>query len=83
MEKLGSTTHPMLLAMLTTSDPGSLKEVVGGTEKDKWMSAMECDMDLFTNKRVMNLIPLPSDKKTIGCCWCYRTKPLTDNTLKG
>ncbi|MCO5556392.1 hypothetical protein L7F22_009940 [Adiantum nelumboides] len=50
-------------------EPTCFEEVV---ENDKWREAMNEKMDALYGNEMWELVPLPKDKKLIGCRWVYK-----------
>lgn len=69
-------TTPLLCALLATRDPQSFKEAVASQHKDKWLTAMQKEIDSLIEKHMFDLVPLPKNKKAIGCRWTYKSKYL-------
>ncbi|UYV77415.1 hypothetical protein LAZ67_15000946 [Cordylochernes scorpioides] len=43
-------------------------------EREKWLQAMNEELNSFEKNNVWELTPLPKDKKIIGCKWTYKQK---------
>ncbi|UYV81023.1 hypothetical protein LAZ67_19002546 [Cordylochernes scorpioides] len=43
-------------------------------ERDKWLQAMNEELNSLEKNNVWELTPLPKDKKIIGCKWTYKQK---------
>ncbi|UYV68712.1 hypothetical protein LAZ67_6000522 [Cordylochernes scorpioides] len=44
------------------------------TEREKWLQAMNEELNSLEKNNVWELTPLPKDKKIIGCKWTYKQK---------
>src|ERR1044072_582813 len=63
-------------ALLTSSgDPSTFREALNSPEKDRWMGAMQEEMESLKKNETWDLVPLPKGKKAIGCKWVYKKKP--------
>ena len=58
----------------TSGDPKSWKEAMTSTDKDKWVVAMEKEMESLHANEVWDLVELPKDRKAVGSKWVYKTK---------
>ena len=54
--------------------PNTYKEAVYSSENVKWKKAMDEEMTSLHHNQIWKLIPLPKDKKAIGCKWVYAKK---------
>lgn len=43
---------------------------------------MKAELDALIHNKTWSLVPLPSDKTTIGCKWVYKVKYLSDGTVE-
>ena len=50
----------------TSADPKSWKEAMASTDKEKWVVAMEKEMESLHANEVWNLVELPKDRKAVG-----------------
>ena len=55
-------------------EPSTYKEAVRSPEKDKWLRAMQEEIDSLYKNRTWVLVLRPLNQKTIGCKWVYKKK---------
>ncbi|KAE8693888.1 putative pentatricopeptide repeat-containing protein [Hibiscus syriacus] len=60
---------------VSSDDPVTFHDAVTSQENDKWMAAIVEEMESLNHNRTWELVPLPEDKKPIGCKWVYKKKP--------
>ncbi|CAL8993086.1 unnamed protein product, partial [Prunus brigantina] len=58
----------------TTEDPLSYKQAIQSDNCDKWIEAMESELQSMRKNGVWKLVDLPQGCKPIGCKWVYKTK---------
>ena len=58
----------------TSGDPKSWKEAMTSTDKEKWVVAMEKEMESLHANEVWDLVELSKDRKAVGSKWVYKTK---------
>lgn len=49
--------------------PNTYDEAMRRSDRDSWLAAMKREMNLMSEMNVYELVPLPSDRKSIGCRW--------------
>ena len=62
------------LPVIDDDVPNTYKEAVYSSENVKWKKAMDEEMTSLHQNQTWKLIPLPKDKKAIGCKWVYAKK---------
>lgn len=55
-------------------EPRSYKEVLKSNQKQKWIKAMNEEMDSLNKNQTWDLVPRPKSQKVIGCRWIYKKK---------
>ena len=50
-------------------------------DRSKWMTAMECEIESIMKHNTWKLVPLPKDKKAIGCRWLFKIKRNADGSI--
>ncbi|CAL9011160.1 unnamed protein product [Prunus brigantina] len=58
----------------TTEDPVSFKQAMQSEKCEKWLEAMESELQSMSKNGVWKLVALPQGCKPIGCKWVYKTK---------
>ncbi|CAL8999519.1 unnamed protein product [Prunus brigantina] len=58
----------------TTEDPVSFKHAMQSEKCEKWLEAMESELQSMSKNGVWKLVALPQGCKPIGCKWVYKTK---------
>lgn len=55
-------------------DPKHYKEAMNSPHSDKWMKAMEDELDAIERNNTWKVVNLPQGRRAIGCKWVYKTK---------
>ena len=63
-------------------DPLSYKHDMDDPDKDKWLTAMEQEMEFMYSNSVWELIDLPESVRPIGCKWIYKKKRGVDGKVE-
>ncbi|KAK9140604.1 hypothetical protein Scep_010285 [Stephania cephalantha] len=63
------------------NEPTTYYEVVSSPEANKWLSAMNSEMQSMYDNQVWNLVDLPKGGKTIGCKWVFKKKTDMDGNV--
>ena len=66
-------------------EPSNYREAMSGSESDKWLDAMNMEIQSMKDNQVWDLIDPPPNCKTIGCKWVFKKKTDMDgnvNTFK-
>ncbi|KAL0416444.1 UNVERIFIED_CONTAM: Retrovirus-related Pol polyprotein from transposon TNT 1-94 [Sesamum latifolium] len=56
------------------NDPKMYGEAMSGIDSDKWLEAMNSEMDSMGSNQVWTLVDLPKGARPIGCKWVYKHK---------
>ncbi|CAH9079365.1 unnamed protein product, partial [Cuscuta epithymum] len=60
-------------------EPRSFKEAM---TDNGWRSAMQNEIQALENNHTWDMVPLPHDKKALGCKWVYKIKYKSDGTIE-
>ena len=63
-------------------DPLSYKHAMDDPDKDKWLTAMEQEMESMYSNYVWELVDLPESVRPIGCKWIYKKKRGVDGKVE-
>ena len=63
-------------------EPSSYKEAMRSPEKDKWLKAMQEEIDSLYKNQTWILVLRPKNQKTIGCKWIFKKKIEAFNSNK-
>ena len=55
--------------------PTRVEEALGDP---KWTQAIKDEMEALMKNKTLNLVPLPEEKKTVGCKWVFSIKHKAD-----
>ena len=66
--------HNLTLLSTEQQDPSSVYEAKSSPDKDKWMKAMEKELESLQSNEVWRLVEPPSDRKIIGSKWVFKRK---------
>jgi histone deacetylase 1/2 len=64
--------------LLTYTEPTSVKQAF---QVPEWKEAMQAEYDALLANNTWSLVPLPSNRSSIGCKWAFRVKQNSDGTL--
>jgi histone deacetylase 1/2 len=65
-------------AFLTTAEPTTVKNALADPQ---WSQAMHIEFKALTDNNTWSLVPLPPNKRAIGCKWIFRIKENPDGTV--
>ncbi|CAH9071582.1 unnamed protein product [Cuscuta epithymum] len=75
-----STRHRMFLgAILAGQEPRSFREAM---TDDGWRAAMQNEIQALEHNHTWDMVPLPHNKKALGCKWVYKIKYKSDGTVE-
>jgi len=60
-------------------EPTSFEQALGN---QKWEDAMDEEMAALDVNETWELVPLPKEKKAIGCKWVYKVKHNSDGSVR-
>ena len=63
-------------------DPLTYKSAMRDIDKEKWLKAMDLEMESMYSNSVWTLIDLPNGEKPIGCKWIYKRKRGADGKVE-
>jgi len=63
---------------LTYTEPKNVKHTL---LDPKWRAAMQDEFDALQKNNTWSMVPLPPNRKAIGCKWVFRVKENSDGTL--
>ena len=55
-------------------EPSSYSESIKTPEKEQWIKAMQEELDSLKQNEVWKIVPVPKDRKLVGCRWVFRIK---------
>lgn len=66
-----------------TQDPITVQEALSNPDKDKWIEAMEEELQAFRDNDAWEPVDnLPSDKTLVKCKWVFKRKVNSDNSVR-
>lgn len=63
-------------------EPSSVSEALSGSDKKKWQSAMDREMESLMKNEVWELVTLPRGRKIVGSKWVFKEKIGADGTTE-
>ena len=76
---LVSQTEDILL--IDEDEPATYSEAMAGPESEKWLKAMNSEMDSMAENQVWALVDLPDGMRPIGCKWIFKKKRDMDGNV--
>ncbi|KAL0370630.1 UNVERIFIED_CONTAM: Retrovirus-related Pol polyprotein from transposon RE1 [Sesamum angustifolium] len=73
-----SAYHLLNSAVYDLDESRSYNQAAGQAE---WVSAMHVEIQALENNKTWDIMPLPKDKRAIGCRWIYKLKIRPDGTI--
>ena len=55
-------------------EPRDYRDAIESADSSSWLVAMEEEIESLQKNHTWDLVPLPTDKRAIGCKWIYRVK---------
>ncbi|GKA54011.1 retrotransposon protein, putative, ty1-copia subclass, partial [Tanacetum coccineum] len=62
-------------------EPPNYKAALADPESDKWLEAMNTEMQSMKDNQVWYLVDLPSNGRTVGCKWLFKKKTDMDGNV--
>ena len=59
---------------IAIEEPESYFEAISGKDCDKWLAAMQEEMDSLQRNKTWTLVPNPGNRKLISCKWIFKKK---------
>ncbi|GJU07318.1 hypothetical protein Tco_1123748 [Tanacetum coccineum] len=63
------------------NEPPNYKAALADPESNKWLEAMNTEMQSMKDNQVWYLVDLPSNGRTIGCKWLFKKKTDMDGNI--
>ncbi|GKE93401.1 hypothetical protein Tco_1574496 [Tanacetum coccineum] len=63
------------------NEPPNYKAALVDPESDKWLEAMNTEMQSMRDNQVWYLVDLPSNGRTVGCKWLFKKKTDMDGNV--
>lgn len=82
-ERYGFTNLCTLSEPESISDPVTIHEALNSPDKEKWIEAMQDELQAFDeNQAWVPVDKLPSDKTLVKCKWIFKRKVNSDKSVK-
>jgi Reverse transcriptase (RNA-dependent DNA polymerase)/gag-polypeptide of LTR copia-type/Integrase core domain/GAG-pre-integrase domain len=80
---LQSNDHSLLHAFIADiqQEPLSFAEAMNRTDSKQWEEAAQSEYDSIQAAGTWTLVPLPPDRKAIGCKWVFKIKRLANGII--
>ena len=79
---IGAGEENAVVTDTSDDDPLSYKHAMGDPDKDKWLIAMEQEMESMYSNSVWELVDLPESVRPIGCKWIFKKKRGVDGKVE-
>lgn len=63
-----------MASSLSSEEPEKYKQAISCKDKDKWIAAMNEELQDIEKNKTWSLVDLPKGRKSIGCKWVYKIK---------
>ena len=63
------------------TDPLTVTDALSREDRDKWQAAMDTEYNALMANGTWEIVPLPNDRKAIGCKWVFKIKRNPDFTI--
>uniref|UniRef100_A0A803P3R9 Integrase catalytic domain-containing protein n=1 Tax=Cannabis sativa TaxID=3483 RepID=A0A803P3R9_CANSA len=77
--KLSKTYKAFILAVTTEFEPQNYKQAI---QFKRWLQAMDTELLALITNKTWTVVPLPTDKRAIGCRWVYKIKYNSDGSVE-
>lgn len=67
-------------AELVDSEPLTYAQAVASKDSEKWLEAMQDEMDSLNKNNTWQLVQKPPNQKLVGCKWIYKLKQNSDSS---
>lgn len=71
--------HAFLAARTSNDDPKYFSQAI---QHPHWRDAMQAEITALETNNTWEFVPLPSNKKALGCKWVYKTKYHVEGTIE-
>jgi hypothetical protein len=61
--------------------PKTVKEAMSRPDADKWIAAMEEELDSLKQNDTWDIVDIPSNRKIVNCMWIFRIKYNSDGSI--
>ena len=78
----GADEANFVVTDISDDDPLSYKHAMDDPDKDKWLTAMEQEMESMYSNSVWELVDLLESVRPIGCKWIYKKKRGVDGKVE-
>ena len=72
----------MALFVITDNDPLTYKHAMEDPDVERWLEAMNLEMESMYSNSVWELVDLPDEVRPIGCKWIYKRKKGVDGKVE-
>lgn len=67
--------------VIAVPEPSSYREAMKSTEKDKWVEAMNSEINSLKENETWKLTQLPNNRKALNCKWVFKVKKNPDGSI--
>ena len=60
--------------LATVQEPSTYTEAMKSSEKEHWIKAIQEELDSLERNKVWDIVPLPKERKLVGCHWVFQIK---------
>ena len=68
--------------IIEDGEPSCYQEVVDDTDRKKWKTTMEEEMDSLAKNDTWDLVEVPEGRSVFGCKWVFKLKWKVDGSIE-
>ena len=78
-ENVSSQHKAFIMSLQKEVEPKNFQEAI---QMPNWYKAMKEELQALEKNETWVIVPLPKNKKPVGCKWVYKTKYNSDGTIE-
>lgn len=74
--------YVMAVEANSMAEPKTYKEAMNSSEREKWLQAIDSEINSLKDNKTWELVELPKGRKAIPCKWIFKIKTNADGTIE-